>query len=275
MVRRAVGVVGVGTVGTAVVAAFDGLLPVHTLDPRRQDSVSMDLLVQQCEVVFLCVPTPMGTEGEADLSAYEEVIHSFVQAGGARRAGPVLCVRSAVPPDAIARTIAEHPGLRLVVSPEFLRQRSPIEDMLSMRSLVLGGLPEDCATVERLFRERSRVTGPMRTAPGLDAVGAAFLKYQENCFLAMKVSFMNEMFDLFAATESAASWEALQTAFHLDHERVGTTHWHVPGPDGERGWGGHCLPKDVSATRHFGRSHDIATPMLDAIWARNELDRPR
>ncbi len=268
-----VGVIGVGTVGGALLAAFEGKASLRVRDPRLPSSCAMGAMVETCSVVFLCVPTPMGDDGAADLTAYHDVVTDFVDAGGVGAQAPILCVRSAVPPDAIAHTLATHQGLRLVVAPEFLRQRAAMDDTLGMRALVLGGRLEDCNEVERLFREHSHITGPMRTAPPLDAVAAAFLKYQANCFLATKVSFMNEFHDLFQEVHSTCSWEALQEAFHLDHERFGGTHWHVPGPDGRRGWGGHCLPKDVAATRAFGAAHDVPTPMLDTVWSRNEHDR--
>lgn len=274
--RPTIGVIGAGTVGRALIAAFEGRAGILVRDPALGErSCSMERLVGACDVVFVSVPTPMGPDGDADLTAWWEVVEGFVGAGGVRPGAPVLCVRSAVPPDAVRLTLERHPALRLVVGPEFLRERSPVDDMLAMRSLVLGGDPDDCLVVERLFREHSHVRGPMRTSPGLDAVAAAFLKYQENGFLAMKVSFMNECFDLFRHTGSESSWEALQTAFHLDHERMGSTHWQVPGPDGRRGWGGRCLPKDVSALRAFAERAGEPTPLLDAVLARNERDRER
>jgi UDPglucose 6-dehydrogenase len=272
----AVGIIGVGTVGGALVAAFDGRLPMYVRDPELAEaSRSMPELVDNCHIVFVAVPTPSAGTGDANLTTFHEVLREFIASGGDQRGAPVLCVKSAVPPNAIRQLQLAHPALRLVVSPEFLRQRSPVNDMLAMRSLVLGGSVVDCAVVEHAFREHSNITGPMRTSPGLDAVGAAFLKYQENCFLAAKVSFMNEFFDLFEHCGSDASWEALQTAFHMDHERMGTTHWQVPGPDGQRGWGGHCLPKDLSATRAYAERNGIPTPLLDAVWQRNLTDRPR
>jgi UDPglucose 6-dehydrogenase len=232
----------------------------------------MASLVSDAVVVFVSVPTPMGDDGSADVGAFLETLDEFVAAGGVTD-GPVICVKSAVPPDVIYGVLESYPGLRLVVSPEFLRERTPVQDMLGMRSLVLGGEPTDCSIVEDLFRNWSNITGPMRTSPGLDATAAALLKYQENAFLAMKVSFMNEFYDVFRAVHTDASWEDLQTAFHMDHERMGTSHWQVPGPDGMRGWGGRCLPKDVSAIRKMADRLGVSTPLLDAMWERNERDR--
>lgn len=163
--------------------------------------------------------------------------------------------------------------MRLVVSPEFLREASAREDMLNMVSLVLGGDASACDSIAYLFKNHSNVVGPMRLSLLPDAVGAAFLKYQENAFLAMKVSFMNEFFEVFSSSESLTSWTQLQTAFHQDHERMGSTHWKVPGPDGLRGWGGRCFPKDVSAFRRYAARLGSDTPLLGAIWNRNTTDR--
>ena len=271
---RAVGIIGAGTVGSALIAAFEGHRSLLVRDPvLGERSASMADMVRHCQVVFVAVPTPQAADGGSDLTDVRAVIDEFGPLAGTD--GPVLCVKSAVPPDAVAQVQQTWPNLRLVMSPEFLRERSAVDDMLATRSLVLGGEPRDCAVVADLFRDHSSVHGPLRTSDGLDAVGAAFLKYQENCFLAMKVSFMNEFFDAFERCGSEASWSAVQRAFHLDHERMGTTHWQVPGPDGRRGWGGRCLPKDVAAMRRYAEQLGVETPLLRAICERNHKDRSK
>ncbi|HID01490.1 MAG TPA: glycosyltransferase [Piscirickettsiaceae bacterium] len=138
--RPAIGIVGYGTVGKALQAAFDLRCDVRISDPQLgTQSLSLEALVSSCRIIFLAVPTPAKIDGNADLTAFHEVIDGLQWASG-KSPGcyPVICVKSAVPPDAVAQALARHPTLRLVVSPEFLREASPIEDMLSMRSLVLG-----------------------------------------------------------------------------------------------------------------------------------------
>ncbi len=273
-VRPAIGIVGVGTVGKALVAAFRGTSTLMLRDPvLGEDSRSMADLVEHCEVIFFAVPTPMAANTDVDLTAFESAISELLSAIDASSARPVVCIKSTVPPDRIARLGVEHPLVRLTMSPEFLREASPIDDMLAMRALVVGGAEPDTAVVVNLFKNHSNVNGPMRTSTELDAVGAALLKYQQNCFLATKVSFMNEFADVLAASSSTASWEAIQAAFHLDHERMGTSHWRVPGPDGMRGWGGKCLPKDMAGLRAFAARNGAATPLLDAVTKRNRSDR--
>ena len=273
--KPVIGIVGAGTVGSALKKAFDGCCELLIADPvLGAQSASLCSLVPLCQVIFIAVPTPSKAGGDADLHVFSEVI---AELAAAVRLGPdacpVLCIKSAVPPDAISRIQRSYPHTRIVVSPEFLREASPIDDMLAMRSLVLGGKQSDCSVVADIFHQHSNITGEMRTSILPDGVSAAFLKYQENAFLAMKVSFMNEMFDIFQRSGSQCSWEKLQRAFHQDHERMGSTHWQVPGPDGGRGWGGRCLPKDVAALQHYAGQLSVDTPLLRAAWARNLEDR--
>ena len=261
--------------GRALQSAFDGRCEIHLNDPvLGPRSCSLNYLALHCQTIFVAVPTPSIPDGNADLQAFYEVMAEIDDSVMLTEAPvPIICIKSAVPPDAIAHVQSISPALRIVVSPEFLREASPIEDMLNMRSLVLGGNEQDCKVVADLFHTHSNISGEMRTSILPDAVSAAFLKYQENAFLAMKVSFMNEMFDIFHQSGSQCSWEQLQGAFHQDHERMGTTHWRVPGPDGYRGWGGRCLPKDVAALQRYASRLGVDTPLIRTAWLRNLQDR--
>lgn len=273
-----IGIIGVGTVGYALVEAFKGHALILLNDPLlKETSCSIEYMVSQSKVIFVAVPTPMGRNSVADctivLSVLEKLFSAHSESGILKEKAPVICVNSAVPPDVISGAIHRWPMLRLVVIPEFIREASPVEDMLKMRSLVLGGDLIDCSIVAELYHKHSNITGEMRTTILPDALAAAFVKYQENCFLALKVSFMNEFFDVFSRCGSKASWEQVQMAFHQDHERMGSTHWQVPGPDGLRGWGGRCLPKDVQAFRAYAASLGVNTPLIEAAFKRNQIDR--
>jgi len=275
-----IGIIGAGTVGQALVTAFEGHAKLWINDPKLGgESSTLQEMMASCDALFIAVPTPLHESGDADLSAFESVITELGEISDKGNpnpaSSPVVCIKSAVPPDEIAKVVRQWPKLRITVSPEFLREASPHKDMLNMASLVLGGDELSCTLICRLFKNHSNVTGPMRISLLPDAVAAAFLKYQENAFLAMKVSFMNEFFDVFRRTESLATWEQLQNAFHQDYDRMGTTHWSVPGPDGQRGWGGRCLPKDVSAFQKYADRLEVSTPLLEAIRHRNSFDRGR
>ena len=92
-----------------------------------------------------------------------------------------------------------------------------------------------------------------------------------NCFLATKVSFMNEMKLL--ADISGVNWDAAVNGFSLD-ERVGNSHMNVPGFDGKLGFGGSCFPKDVQALINYAKINNIDLNTLSGAWKTNLKLRP-
>lgn len=268
-----IGVIGFGTVGTALKAAFEGKIRILICDPPKSQHETIENLVKSCSVIFVSVPTEQLLDGHADTTIFEHVI-AEIGRSLTDALCPIICVKSAVPPLTIRRIETLYPNMKIVVSPEFLREKSSIDDMLAMRSLVLGSRErKNCELIYELFSCHSNIKGKMRLYILPDAVSAAFLKYQENSFLAMKVSFMNEFYHIFQALESQASWEQLQAAFHRDHERMGMTHWEVPGSDSMFGWGGRCFPKDIAALRAFASELNCTTTLMNAVVTRNEQDR--
>ena len=96
------------------------------------------------------------------------------------------------------------------------------------------------------------------------------VKYFTNCFLATKVSFANEM-DLVCG-QIGIDYDKVVEYATLD-DRLGKTHWQVPGPDGDYGFGGHCLPKDLSALIHIAMKLDIDINVLNAVEEANDVIR--
>jgi len=93
------------------------------------------------------------------------------------------------------------------------------------------------------------------------------VKYFTNCFLALKVSFANEMFEI---TENLnLDYDKVVEYATLD-KRLGKSHWAVPGPDGDFGYGGHCFPKDVKALIKLAEHLGIHPKMLNATDSKNE-----
>ena len=92
-----------------------------------------------------------------------------------------------------------------------------------------------------------------------------------NCFFATKVSFMNEMYDI--ANKCGADWETAVQGFVRDG-RIGHSHLAVPGPDGKRGFGGSCFPKDIQAMIKLGEELGVSTSTLKGAWETNLNVRP-
>ena len=105
-----------------------------------------------------------------------------------------------------------------------------------------------------------------------NTASAEMIKYAGNVTLASKAGLSNELERLSAAL--GVSWDLVRNCMGED-SRIGSSHTMVPGPDGRRGFGGTCFPKDTQALRAVGRELGVETPILDAVWKRNiTIDRP-
>ena len=99
---------------------------------------------------------------------------------------------------------------------------------------------------------------------------AEMVKYLSNCFLATKVTFANEMYDI--CTAAGVDYDKV-CEYALYDARIGKSHLAVPGPDGDRGFGGHCFPKDLAGMIAFAKEMDIVPEFLEAVQSSNEFFR--
>src|SRR2546423_3564036 len=157
---------------------------------RLQFVVGAAAAVADAEVVFLCVPTPMGNGGGADLSVVEAV------AAEVRALLPTGCVvvnKSSVPVGTGGRTAQwlKRPDVAVVSNPEFLREGSAVHDFLNPDRIVVGCDAQDAA--ERVAALYARLGAPTVLT---DAASAEMVKYAANCFLAMKLSYVNAIAEL-------------------------------------------------------------------------------
>ena len=96
------------------------------------------------------------------------------------------------------------------------------------------------------------------------------VKYLTNSFLATKVSFANEIYQV--CEKLNIDYDKVVEYATLD-DRLGKSHWNVPGPDGDFGFGGHCLPKDLSALIYLAMNLDTETNVLNAVEETNDVVR--
>lgn len=188
---------------------------------------------RDAEFVFLCVPTPQGEDGRADMS--------YVQAA-AREIGPHLqpnsiIINKSTVPVGSTRVVDEALGrsdVAVVSNPEFLREGSAVHDFLKPDRIVIGA--DDEATAIRVSKLFLRVSAPLVVT---DPASAETIKYACNAFLATKVSFVNAI----AALCEAVGADIRQVVLGMGFDpRIGSEFLR-PGP----GWGGSCLPKDTAA----------------------------
>ena len=255
-----VGVIGNGFVGEAQAFAFAPTtnLRIYDLDPLRSSHSLEEIL--ECQFIFVCVPTPMKKDGSQDTSYIEAVFETATP-------GPIYIIKSTVLPGTTEKLSKQYPKLDIVFSPEFLTERTAKLDMLTQARIVLGGKKNTTSVVKKLFEQRFKNRHIIET----NSTTAEYIKYMNNTFFATKVSMMNE-FKLLA-DKIGVEWDKALYGFASDG-RVGDSHLHVPGPDGRKGYGGTCFPKDVSAFITFAKENNINLNTIEGGWKTNLEVRP-
>jgi len=247
---------------------------VDILEPGLEELVSRGLsagrltfvvgsraAVADAEAVFLCVPTPMGAGGAADLRAVEAVIEEI---GDVLPAGCALITKSTVPVGTAQRIrdLLGRGDLPIVANPEFLREGTAVADFLNPDRIVVGSDDEPAARwVAELYRELA--------APSVvtDAASAELVKYAANCFLAMKLSYVNAIAELCERLGA----DIVSVTEGMGHDRRIGRSFLKPGP----GWGGSCLPKDTHALMQVAESVGFDFSLLSAAIVENIAQRDR
>lgn len=268
MCEYKIGIVGLGFVGTAVEEGLQSIADIRVHD-KYKDTESLRSVVDNSDILFLCLPTPMKEDRSCDISIIEEVIHDINLLSLPDQSKTII-LKSTVPPGTTEKLAKEYPSNTFIFNPEFLTQRNFIKDFLEQDRIIIGVTPNYNETKVREVTDLYREFIKTQTRPGIifqvDSRVAEMLKYTTNSFLATKGSFFNEINEICQAAD--INYEAVRTLLHLD-ERIGKTHTQVPGWDGKHGWGGACFPKDVNGLIAFAEQHDVDALMLESAWVKN------
>jgi UDPglucose 6-dehydrogenase len=261
-----VGVIGTGFVGTAVLNGFRYVTDVKTYDKFKPGNgdFEFDAAVLQ-DVLFVCVPTPEDKlTGECDTSIVEEVL-SRVNTRLTEldlHSRPVI-IKSTIPHDFCRRVQPLISKIALISSPEFLTERRASHDFATQSRVILGKCCELPLEVHQLFRGTFGEKFPIVQVSWEEA---GLLKYAMNTFLATKISFMNELAEICEASgvESKNVIDLMK-----GDGRISVHHCEVPGPDGRRGFGGACFPKDVAALIAIAEKLNVLPKVLRATREKN------
>jgi UDPglucose 6-dehydrogenase len=237
---------------------LDNLVKKNHAAKRLRFTTSLAEGMAQADVVFIAVQTPMSSTGEADLTYVMQVgeqigtllqdytvvvTKSTVPVGTARRLAAVI--REAMP-----RPVA----FDMASNPEFLREGSSIEDFMRPDRVVIGTESERAAEImSEIYRPLYLLDTPIVHC---NIETAELIKYASNSFLAVKISFINELASL--AEKVSADISVIAKAMGLD-KRIGPKFLHAG-----LGFGGSCLPKDTNAIVHIGQSHDVPMRVVQA-----------
>ena len=234
---------------------------------RLTFSADIENSVRNAEVIFIAVGTPMGNNGEADLQAVEAVATTVAKNLNSYK---IICTKSTVPVGTgarlealIAREKESEFEFDVVSNPEFLREGSAVKDFLIPDRVVLG---VSSKRAEEMMKDVYRPLFINETPLVITNVPSSeMIKYASNAFLAVKISFINEVANL--ADKVGADVHTIARAMGLDG-RISSKFLH-PGP----GYGGSCFPKDTEALVSTGRQYGVDFQVVKAAIAANKNQR--
>ena len=247
-----------GFVGRAVHYGFpNSIYQKLLIDPVYNTPIS-SIVSHAPDYVFVCVPTPMGSDGRIDARIITTVIDEVRTLTNA-----IVIIKSTITPDVVKYLFDQYEGL--VYNPEFLTEKSANEDFVNPFMHVFGGDPAVTTSVEWLYKLYSLC----KPCPvyHMSAIDASFVKYGVNSFLASKVLWFNQFHDL--VSDYGGNYNTVINAVTSD-SRVGRSHTTVPGFDGRRGFSGSCFPKDSMALVKFAREQNTPFTVLEEVVRRNQ-----
>ena len=263
--KTKIGIIGKGFVGSAVEygfscdPTFDSQIKIY--DKKTDLSThSLEETINASDFIFVSVPTPSNKDGSINLDILNNLLSEIDKK---YNNGGIILIRSTIIPGTTKILSKKFPKIKLVFNPEFLTERNANYDFINQSRVILGGPSVLTKKVSKLYTKRF---GSRISIIHSNYETAELIKYMNNCFLATKVSFLNEMKLL--ADKSNADWEIAIKGFKGD-DRVGTSHNDVPGHDGMFGFGGSCFPKDVQAILYYSKEMNINLNVLKGAWETN------
>jgi len=237
---------------------LDQLIAHNHAAGRMRFETAIELAGSGVEAVFIAVGTPpKASDGSADLSAVYSV---SAEVAASAREDLVLVTKSTVPVgtgdeiEAIIRRVDPRATISVASNPEFLREGQAIDDFLNPDRIVVGvedGMSQ--ATLARLYAPLTNKGAPLLA---MRRRAAELVKYASNCFLATKISFINEMADLCESVDVDVL--DISAGMGLDR-RIGSA-FLQPGP----GYGGSCFPKDCNALISTARAREISLSVVES-----------
>lgn len=252
---------------SGAVPIFEQGLPDLLKRARDRDLVSFhdsnSEAIEGAELIFLCLPTPEGEDGRADLRFVESVVDELANEV---EEGTVFVIKSTVPPGTVAtlrKRLADLGSRANIVShPEFLREGRAVDDFLEPDRVVIGAYDEaDAQRVASLYR------GIETEVVITDPTSSEMIKYASNAYLAARLTFANALANVCEAV--GADVVDVIHGIGLDH-RIGP-HFLQPGP----GYGGSCFPKDTAALIAVAADAGYDFELLRAVIVADEEQRKR
>jgi UDPglucose 6-dehydrogenase len=253
-----IGIVGYGYVGKAMHNFLKNHYNVVIYDPALT-LVNVKDDINQCDYVFVCVPTPSKDDGSCDTSIVEESV-VWIKA-------PLIVIKSTVEVGT-TKHLQQKYNKRIVFCPEYCGESTywtPYKFHTEIKEtpfFIFGGDKEDCQELINLYMP---ICGPVKTYRTTDSTSAELTKYIENSFYATKIAFCNEMYDVCKAV--GTDWTEIRELWLLD-PRLNPMHTLV-FPN-KRGFRGKCLPKDTKALVELADKLCVNLRVLKSVIKSNQ-----
>lgn len=253
-----IGVIGQGFVGKNIADDFEKRGHTVTRYSKEEPYIVNKDVIKECDIVFIAVPTPTTPDG-FDASIVDAVLNLV-------GAGKTAVIKSTVLPGTTEALQKKYPGIVVLHSPEFLREKRAAEDVAKPSRNIVG-IPVDTSEYRAKADAVHKVLPEAPYTATMLAKESELVKYVANCFLYTKVIFANIAYEV--AESLGADWEKVKAGVIAD-PRIGPSHFVIS--DGGRGAGGHCFIKDFAAFRRLyeDMADDPAgTALLTAFEAKN------
>tara|TARA_X000000950_G_scaffold45778_1_gene52112 strand:- start:1653 stop:2483 length:831 start_codon:yes stop_codon:yes gene_type:complete len=258
-----IGILGQGFVGNAIFEKFKSFYNVFTYDLDESKSNSYKNNVINQKFVFICLPTPMNKDGSCNVEIVENELNFINENNLKNKQHTIIVLKSTVSPGTTNRLNKKYKTLNIIFNPEFLTEANAIDDFNNQNRIILGG---SRPSIKKLKNFYSKVF-PKANIVITDPIHAEMVKYMINSFLAVKVTFANEIYQI--CKKLNLDYDKIVEYAILD-ERLGKSHWKVPGPDSDFGFGGHCLPKDLSAIINLSDNLNTINHLLHSVKKTND-----
>ncbi len=226
---------------------------------------SIEKLVDQSLIIFICVGTPASEDGSPDLSYLYQATESIAKHLKEHR---LIVVKSTVPPGT-CRSLHERMSLfssgvsfDVASNPEFLREGSAVANMFYPDRIIVGSNSQQAENLLRALYQDQIDSSHLLL---MNTESAELTKQASNAMLASRISFMNEISRI--CDKTGANIHHVKEALSLDN-RIGKSFL-----DAGIGFGGSCFPKDLKALAHFAKKNHVETPLISAIYETNELQK--
>ena len=249
--KENIGIIGFGFIGKAITHGMYLHFNIKIYDKYNNIYDTLENTVNKSRYLFIGVPTPMNTDGSQDLSNIDDAIKSIVKIAKSEK---IIILKSTIIPGTTSKYAKKYPDHKFVFNPEFLTERQSKLDFINPARIILGGEPDITEQIKNLYKIRFPHTQIFKTS----WEAAEIVKYMCNCFFAVKISFLNEMYLI--SKKIGIEYDELKNLF-LSDQRIGNSHADIPGHDGNIGYGGKCFPKDVNAFIKWAESIDMHADM--------------